>query len=655
MRKQLYTLRWITAAILLLFAVACVALVRYSVVLGIVFLSVWAACVVAVLLVFVRQRKWLLRLLTRFCESLDPRLQQSLATHPMPVLAISGNGDILYHNDRFLRDVINGDEVIGLSVTSVFPSLSMKDIRSKSCVDTRSASASFTVYVNSGIANDSDTYVLYFCEDTELKQIAAEYTASRPVALLICIDNLEEAARNLREGERTRIAGQIETMLDDWISKPGGVLRKFGNDRFMAITESRCLNDMTKERFSILDSIRTTFADIKPGITVSIGVGQGRTMGDCERMARQALDMALARGGDQAAIKTANGYDFYGGRSRGVERRTKVRTRVMANALRDLIVGSDRVLVMGHRLSDLDSLGSAVALTTAARRLGVEAFSVVRGATTMAGELIRRYEDAGQSDVFAEPEDVIDHITDHTLLIITDTHTVGMLDSADIYNAAKRVAIIDHHRKMANCITGAELEYQESSSSSACELVTELLQYMGEDLIGKAEAEALLSGITLDTRNFVLRTGVRTFEAAAYLRRLGADTVSVKRMFADSLDTYQLKCELVNRAQVFHHIAIAASDKDYAGKRAAAAQAADELMTIHSTVASFVIFRSGDEINVSARSYGEFNVQLVMEAMGGGGHMTMAGTQQRDTSVADVQKQLQRTLEEYIIKNHLDI
>ena len=652
MRKRLTILKCLVATLLLVFAGGCVMLTLQSVRYGIVAFSLWALSVLITVVLLVQYRRWLMQVMVRLTDTLTPQQRQALEDYPMPVAILSGEAEILFGNQRFLRDVAKQQDIIGSNAVDLLVGLTVRDLRRKNDMDIRCEGSSYTTYV---YPCDDGNFVLYFCENTALKEIAAEYTASRPVALLICIDNLEEAARNLREGERTRIAGQIETMLDDWISRPGGVLRKFGSDRFMAIIECRHLNDMTKERFAILDNVRKSFAEVKPGITVSIGVGQGKSLQECERMAKQALEMALARGGDQAAIKTANGYDFYGGRSKGVERRTKVRTRVMANALRDLMVGSDTVFVMGHRLSDLDSLGSAIALSAAARRLGIPSYVVVNSDSSMAEELIRRYTDEGQKDLFMEPEDALLEITNRSLLIITDTHTEGMLDSPELFRAATRVAIIDHHRKMANAITGAELEYQESSSSSACELVAELLPYIGDDLIAKQDAEALLSGIMLDTRNFVLRTGVRTFEAAAQLRRLGADTVSVKRMFSDSLVLYRKKCELVSNARIYHRIAIASTQEDCTGKRTAAAQAADELMSIHGTVASFVIFPSGSDVNISARSYGEFNVQLIMEAMGGGGHMTMAGTQVPNETVKQVEQRLVETLTDFIDKNHLDI
>jgi c-di-AMP phosphodiesterase-like protein len=411
---------------------------------------------------------------------------------------------------------------------------------------------------------------------------------------------------------------------------------------------------MTRDRFSILDRVRGAFTADGLTVTVSIGVGQGKTMQECESMARQALEMALARGGDQTAIKTVNGFDFYGGRSKGVERRTKVRTRVIANALSDLIRSSDRVLVMGHRQSDLDCLGSAIALTVAARRMGKEAVTVVRRRTTMAGDLYDRYVDAGKADLFAEPDAIIERITPRTLLIITDTHSQTMLDCPEIYEAASRVAIIDHHRKVVNHIQDTALGYHEPSSSSACELVTELLQYMGEALIGRDEADALLAGIMLDTRNFVLHTGVRTFEAAAHLRRLGADTVAVKRMFSGGLEMYQKKCDLVSKAEQYHNTAIVTTEEDYSDCRAVPAQAADELLSIQGIKASFVLCVAGDEVIISARSYGECNVQLIMEALGGGGHLTMAGTQLKNTTVAAARERLCAAIDDYFKNNHAE-
>lgn len=653
MKKSVRNLCVVAATLFVVLAASAGALFFYSRALGI---GTAVLCIVLFLVTFVlvlRYRRVLRGFYEVWMASLDPRQQEQLSAFPMPALAVTATGEILFSNRRFAKEIFDDKDSTGLLLTEIFTGITLKDLSKKTVLGVRCGDKKLTAYINRS-AGDDTVFVLYFSDITVLKDIEAEYTASRPVVLMLCIDNLEEATVDMRESARARIAGQIETMLDEWIVQSGGILRKFAGDRFMAVVENRHLNTMTKDRFSILDRVRSAFAADGMTITVSIGVGQGKTMQECESMARQALEMALARGGDQTAIKTVNGFDFYGGRSKGVERRTKVRTRVIANALSDLIRSSDRVLVMGHRQSDLDCLGSAIALTVAARRMGKEAVTVVHRRTTMAGDLYDRYVDAGKADLFAEPDAIIESITPHTLLIITDTHSQTMLDCPEIYEASSRVAIIDHHRKAVNHIQDTALSYHESSSSSACELVTELLQYMGESLVGREEADALLAGIMLDTRNFVLHTGVRTFEAAAHLRRLGADTVAVKRMFSGGLEMYQMKCDLVSKAEQYHHTAIVVSEEDYSTCRAVPAQAADELLSIQGIKASFVLCVAGDEVIISARSYGECNVQLIMEALGGGGHLTMAGTQLKNTTVAEARKRLCTAIDEYFRNNHAE-
>lgn len=653
MKKSVRHLVVVAVALFMVLAASAGALFFYSRTLGTGAAILCLLLTVAVLIIALRYRRVLRGFYEMWKAALDPRQLEQLTAFPMPALAVTATGEVLFANTRFYKDIYVGKDATGLMLSDLFSGIALKDLARKTGAEVVCGDKKMTAYIHRAV-DDETIYVLYFSDNTELKEVAAEYTASRPVVLMLCIDNLDEATADMRESARARIAGQIETLLDEWIVQSGGILRKFAGDRFMAVVENRHLNVMTKDRFSILDRVRSAFASDGMTITVSIGVGQGKTMQECEKMARQALEMALARGGDQTAIKTVNGFDFYGGRSKGVERRTKVRTRVIANALGDLIRTSDRVLVMGHRQSDLDCLGSAVALTAAARRMGKEAVTVVRRRTTMAGDLVDRYVSDGKADFFVEPDAIIESITPRTLLIITDTHAASMLDCPEIYEAASRVAIIDHHRKLVNHIQDTALSYLEPSSSSACELVTEMLQYMGEELIGRAEADALLAGIMLDTRNFVLHTGVRTFEAAAYLRRLGADTVAVKRMFSGGLEMYQKKSDLVAKAEQYHHTAIVTTETDYSDCRAVPAQAADEMLSIQGIKASFVLCVAGDEVIISARSYGECNVQLIMETLGGGGHLTMAGAQLKDTTVAQARERLCAAIDDYFKNNHVE-
>lgn len=607
---------------------------------------------IGVIICIVRFRRIVTRWMNRLISRLDPTKQETLESFPLPVLLLDSLGDIIGVNRRFRETICAGDEIsIGSPVYKVFDTISISTLKNKKITNVRYGALQLTVYISVLSDRGETRYALYFVDDTKLKEIASEYEATRPVAIQICIDNLEETTEHLRAGDRARISGQIETILEDWLAAGGGILQNCGNNRFLAMTELRHLNRMTEDRFSVLDRVRNAFPEAGNSITLSIGVGEGENSQSCRSMALQALDMALSRGGDQVAIKTINGYDFYGGKSRGVERRTKVRSRIVANALRDLMTDGDGVLIMGHRLSDLDCLGSGAALAMAARRLGVKAHVVARRNATMGRQLMDKYDSLGITDLFIEPEVAQKLITRETLLIVVDTHSAGMLDAPAIYDMVNRVVVIDHHRRMVNYIKDTVLTYHEPSSSSACELVSELLPYFSDDKPGRNEAEALMAGIMLDTRNFVLRTGVRTFEAAAYLRSLGADTVEVKKMFSESMELYRYKSDLVSRAQVYRKTAISVADEDYSTRRTAAAQAADDLLSVQGVVASFVVTKIGEEINISARSFGECNVQLIMESLGGGGHLTMAAAQLKDITVEEAENKLKETIDYYFEKS----
>jgi c-di-AMP phosphodiesterase-like protein len=374
-------------------------------------------------------------------------------------------------------------------------------------------------------------------------------------------------------------------------------------------------------------------------------------MHEGEEQARQALEMALGRGGDQAAVRTASGYDFFGGRSRGVERRAKVRPRVIAQALTDLIHGNDMVFVMGHKFSDLDCLGSACALAVASRHMGKIAYVVVDRDKTLAPELLAHYEKAGFTDLFLSPQEALEIMGRRALVIVTDTHNPQLVESMALCEAANQTVVIDHHRRMASQIENAVIFYHEANASSASEMVAELVQYMSGSRLSAGDAEALLAGIMLDTRNFVMKAGARTFEAAAYLRSMGADTVSVKRLFSGSMEQYRLKSEIVSQAVVYRDMAIAVSGAGGPDIRVAAAQAADELLSISGVLAAFALFAEGDTVNISARSYGDVNVQLIAESLGGGGHHTMAGAQLRGVTPEQAVERLHESIDRYLKEN----
>ena len=426
-------------------------------------------------------------------------------------------------------------------------------------------------------------------------------------------------------------------------------IKRYDGDKFLMVVEERHLEKIIEGRFSILDEIRKIETNSGVSVTLSIGVGRGEeTLAQSELSASQALDMALGRGGDQAAVKTRTQYEFYGGVSKGVEKRTKVKSRIVANALSELIETADHVLVMGHKFGDLDCIGAAVGMATAIRSIGKQAEVVVDRDKNLAKILIEMVTKDGNNNLFVDPEEARFSITPETLLIICDTHTPNLVESLEVYERCKTVVVIDHHRKMVNHIDNAVIFYHEPYASSASEMVTELIQYMGDNCrISSVVAQALLSGIMLDTRNFVLKTGVRTFEAAAYLRRIGADTIVVRKLFASTLDSYQRKTRIVNAAQIYKSCAVAESDFSSDDMRIVAPQAADELLGIDGVDGSFVLYEAGGCINISARSMGAINVQLIMEKLGGGGHHTMAGAQIRNVEMEKAKQMLFESIDDY--------
>ena len=487
----------------------------------------------------------------------------------------------------------------------------------------------YAVYRSVSEIDSTEYAIYYFVDETKLRRTAAEYGESRPVIAYIAIDNLDELLAGAKESEKAALTGQIEKEIENFAASTTGVCTKTSGGRFIMTIEERHLRVIADGKFDILNRVRALSFGEKGSPTLSIGVGRGSTLHESEEMARSALDMALGRGGDQAAVKSGAGdFKFYGGVSKGVERRTRVRSRVVAQAVRELIEGSDSVLIMGHRFADLDSFGAAVGFYSVCRKQGKPARIVMTRSTSLALPLLTRLEEQGFENFVSEPADILPFITKKTLLLVVDTHRGDFVDSEEVYRACETVVVVDHHRKTVNYIDNAVIFYHEPFSSSTCEMVAELVQYMGEGLLGRHEAEALLAGIMLDTRNFVLRTGVRSFEAAAYLRSRGADPVEVKRLFSGSMDTYRERAAIVAAAELYKNCAISVvGGSDFPDLRLATSQAADDLLTISAVDASFVIYEQNGGVNISARSMGAVNVQLIMEALGGGGHQTMAAAQ----------------------------
>lgn len=595
--------------------------------------------------------RWFRRRLARVLRgspTASSSTQNSFSTLAVPVLILS-NGSVAWYNDAFRDDVMGGQDVCLLPVSKVIPAFAQAQAQEKNGQNIEYGGQRYTVHGSAPFGQD-ELFVAYFINNTALRRQAGEYLATRPAVMLIAVDTYDEILRELKESERAAVTGALGLALEQFIGSTTGFLRKISASRYIAVVEERHMQEIVKGRFAILDTVRAIGSEAG-SVTLSIGVGRlAPTLHEGELMARQALDMALGRGGDQAAVKSAEGFAFYGGVSRSVEKRSKVKSRIVAAAIRDLMAQCGSVLIMGHRASDLDALGSAIGMLRFAKICDKPAAVVVNEQQSLAANLIEEFRRAGFGGDFIPPDEAEKYMDPDTLVVIVDTHLKALLESAALYDAAQTVVVIDHHRKCVGHIDDSVVFYHEPSASSASELVSELLQYIDtprEKRLTALEAQALLAGIMLDTHNFALHTGVRTFEAAAYLRRMGAQTAAVKKLFNSSFENYAYKAQLVTDAEMYMGCAVVFSDSVPPELNVVVPQAANDLLTIIGVDASFVAVDNGTQISVSARSMGDVNVQVIMEKLGGGGHLTMAGAQLKNTTLANAKRQLLDAIADY--------
>lgn len=593
------------------------------------------------------------RTLNTVAEYLQPGDKDALHVFPMPVIVCDQSGRITWFNDLFKVRVLGDEELVDDRIEQFTSGMKIDEIRGMDSVPVEYGESSYTVFSSCIKSGKSVSFVLYFVDDTNLKKLAADYRFSKPAVVRINVDNIDEVFRNFKESDKAAISGGVEKIIENWASKFETVMSKTESSKFLIITQEKDLANMIQERFSVLKDVREFSYEGRTGISLSIGVGRGEGLAECDKFSNLALDMALGRGGDQAAVNTNGKYEFYGGVSGGTERRSRTKNRIVATAIGELLEGSDNIIIMGHRFADLDALGAAIGLRKAAELLGKPAYIAMSRTKTLAKPLLERL-DAFGKDVVVSEEQAIELLTKKSLLIIVDTHRADFVEYPELYHKASTVVVIDHHRKNVDFISDAVIFFHNPNASSASEMVTEMLAYLTSDgtrLIDKFEAEALLAGIMLDTRNFILRTGVQTFEAAAYLRDLGADTVSVKQLFANTLDAYRQKNTVVASADIYRECAIAVSDAKSDDVRIVSSQAADELLNVSGVKASFVLFNADSVVNISARSLGDINVQIIMESLGGGGHQTMAAAQLREKTIDDAKVRLLQAIDKFYLEN----
>lgn len=498
--------------------------------------------------------------------------------------------------------------------------------------------------------------MLFFEDITDFNRLQEEHRMSKPMAMIVMVDNYEELLSGSKESEKAYVTIQIDRLMEEYFTEKRAVLQKLSADRFLVVIEERFVREMIFDKMRILDLAREIKVTDRTTVTLSIGIGRtASTLAESENYARQALSMALGRGGDQAAIKTESGFHFYGAVTQGTGRYSKVKTRIMADDIKMVVRTADVVYIMGHSYGDFDSVGSAIGLASAIRKMGVHAYAVVNKEFNASKELIERFSDY-ETPIVIEPEVAKIGFTRSSLLIIVDTHIIKKLDDKELFEKAnpEQIVIIDHHRLSTGAIEDAGIMWQDPNASSASELVTELIQYFGiNPILTPLEAEALLAGITLDTKDFVMRAGVSTFEAAAFLKKMGADTVSVKNLFSTSMQSKAKKAEIVSNAEIYRSCAITLVDESFPDMRIICSQAADEMLYISGVDASFTVYpieNSGWAF--SARSLGKINVQIIMESLGnkkddGGGHQTMAGAQLYDISDTEAVRKLYEAIDAY--------
>jgi c-di-AMP phosphodiesterase-like protein len=573
--------------------------------------------------------------------------EQYLDMMKLPVMVLGENYEVAWYNDVLKQAFGLEQDFYGQASDKFLCGQSVVKIITSAGTNVKYKGRQYTVYGNAVKGGA----VLYFIDDTEYKKAEEEYRFSLPTVAMIVLDNREDFISD-NEDESLQIFGMVEAALQSWAAEYHALYKRITGSRYMVVFQERDVYNLVDTKFKILDKIREIKFNGRAA-TISVGVGRGcPDIAESEQNARRALDMALGRGGDQVAVVENEKYVFFGGVERAVEKRSRVKTRVIAETLQKAIEQSDRVILMGHKFSDFDCLGACIGLYGAVNKTFHKPCGIIADPErSLARPLIEKYSLECGKGVFVNESAVFPEITPRTLLIIVDTHSPGFLESENVYKKCKNIVVIDHHRKVVNYIKNALVFYHEPYCSSASEMVTELLSYIADKTVEKPEADALLCGIMLDTKNFVIKTGVRTFEAATYLKQKGADTVDAKALFADDMETYKQKFRLASVAENYNGCAITVCETPMKNARVIAAQTADSLLSLAGINASFVVFVTEDKmVNISARSYGKMNVQVLMEALGGGGHQSMAAAQFTDLNPMQAKEKLLEVIAGSLVK-----
>ena len=590
----------------------------------------------------------------------NPVSANIISDFPIPMVVVHLDGSIRWYNGRF-SELMENSDMFERMLEKFIPGIRWDNLLKNAADINMDISIKDRQYhvIGSMLRDRSDSAVLdedkaciylYFIDKTTENMLRDNYNNERTDVAIVNIDNYEEVFRRMNDSEQQQISSKIRKYLNEWAKKGNAIMKNIDRDRYFIIFEHKALQIFTEDKFKLLDDVRAISDDIRIPVSISIGIGCGGNINENEAAARNALDMALGRGGDQVCIKDDTQYRFFGGKSKEYEKSTRVKTRAVAVALKEFIRRSDKVVFVGHSSADYDCFGAAMGLQRAARALGKRPYIVYDGSPAIKPMYDELREKPEYKGMFVNVEDALEEITSNTLVVVLDTHRPTMLPDKRLIEYTSKIVLIDHHRRSTEFINPCSLVYHEPYASSACEMATELMEYMDlGGVVTPVEAECLYTGILMDTKNFMLKTGVRTFEAASFLRRLGLNTAAVKKLFNINKQDYDHKVDIVKTAkEIVPGIAVARTYEKYPNIKVTASQAADEMLNIGNIKASFVVYPLDGGSGVSARSLGEVNVQLMAEKLGGGGHMTVAGAQLKNTSIDDAVRQVERAVAEYI-------
>ncbi len=591
--------------------------------------------------------------------TMDGTAKKSLINSPFPLIIIETTGNIIWKSSKFVYEFANID--INNYLIDILEEIK-EDIEAQQ--DKKQKTITKKVQIGNKIysvlgeyirskQNDKSEYItiLYFLDITQIMKAKKKYEDSRTCVGILTVDNYEEIIQRIEVENRPQVVAEIEKVIYDWAASTGGIVVKNDRNTFVYVFEYKYLKEIKENKFDILDQIKEINVEAGIQLTLSIAISiDGDTNYDKYKTALESMDIVLGRGGDQAVVKENGKYTFFGGRTEEVEKRTKVKARTVAHALENLIKESDNILIMGHSNGDIDSMGSSLGIYRLAKTLEKETNIVNNTYGMTLSKFIEELEkDDEYKDVIIGKNEALNKATNKTLLIVTDTHKQNYVEVPELLDKVGQIVVIDHHRRSTDYIENATLTFQEVYASSAAELVTEILQYTDVKIkLKPIEVEGLYGGIMVDTKNFTFKTGVRTFEAAAYLRKCGVDIIKVKKWFQSDLNSYNEIANIIKNAEMYDNsIAIAIYDKEDKDANLICAKAADELLTISDITASFVLGNVGDKVCISGRSIGDVNVQLILEKLGGGGHITLAGAQVEGMTLEEVKQELINRINEY--------